>query len=165
MGPAERHRTGPPRATAPSALVDSRFASRDELTAALVAFDKRERAPVIVPLFTPPARIDATNVQAFAETVAGFLTRHGCMVIDCSRVEWVATSAMRVMEIASRDAQITLVHPSPAVHLMAAIYGVDVRLRGGRSSCQADESASPTPRVMSVHANGEAPVLRVKQGR
>lgn len=94
---------------------------------------------MIVPVFTPPVRIDATNAAAFAEDVVEFLTRYGCMVIDCSQVEWIATSPMRAMHIASRDARITLAHPSPAVHLMAATHGVEVRLRDGRSLAGRDD--------------------------
>ena len=49
---------------------------------------------------------------------------------------WIAVSGIRVLEIASDDAQITLVNPSPAVHLMAAVFGGDVQ-------CRYDQVSSP----------------------
>ena len=110
---------------------------------------------MIAPVFTPPVRIDATNVAAFAESVAESVSTRECMVIDCSQVEWIAAAAMRVMEIASRNAHITLLHPSPAVHLMAATYGIDVRLRDGSPSSRTDKTASPTSRLVSVHTDGK----------
>jgi hypothetical protein len=111
---------------------------------------------VIVPIFTPPVRIDADHVEQFAQDVGEFVNRYDAMVIDCSQVSWITTSAMRFLAAASREAQITLVHPSPAVHLMAATHGVDVRLRAGRRSFTDSDTASPPPRVASLHRNGKA---------
>jgi anti-anti-sigma factor len=113
-----------------------------------------KRDALIVPVFTPPARIDATNAVAFAERVAEFLSRYRSMVIDCSQVEWITSSAMRALAAASHEGRIMLVHPSPSVHLMAVTHGVDVRLRAG-SSLQSSETAAPTPGLVSV------PIARV----
>lgn len=82
---------------------------------------------MIVPVFTPPVRIDARNVKEFGEDVAEFLSRYESMVINCSDVSWIASSAMRLLATMSRDAAIALVYPSLAVHLLAATYGIDVQ--------------------------------------
>jgi anti-anti-sigma regulatory factor len=87
---------------------------------------------MIVPVFTPPWRIDATNVGDFAATVDEFVARYRAMVLDCSDVEWITVSGVRVLETASRAAPITLVNPSPAVHLMAATFAHDVLCRFDR---------------------------------
>jgi anti-anti-sigma regulatory factor len=84
---------------------------------------------MIVPVFTPPSRIDGTNLDDFAATVHEFVARYRCMVLNCSGVVWIAGSGMRVLETASCAAQITLVNPSPAVHLMAATFAHDVLCR------------------------------------
>ncbi len=112
------------------------------------AFREREDADVIVPVFTAPVTIDASNFGGFAGEVAEFLGRHGSMVIDCSQVSWITTSAMRFLAAASRDGEITLVHPSPAVHLMAVTHGVEVRLRPSLRSFGDSEGASAAPRLV-----------------
>jgi anti-anti-sigma regulatory factor len=89
---------------------------------------------MIVPVFTPPLRIDATNVGAFAASVDEFVARYRAMVLDCSDVEWITVAAVRVLETASRGAPITLVNPSPAVHLMTATFANDVQCRFERLS-------------------------------
>jgi anti-anti-sigma regulatory factor len=82
---------------------------------------------MIVPVFTPPPRIDAAYVAEFARTVSEHVARYRSMVIDCSEVEWITGVGMHVLEMASSDAPITLVNPNPAVHLMAATFGGDVQ--------------------------------------
>jgi hypothetical protein len=77
------------------------------------------------------------------------------MVIDCSEVLWIAVSGMRVLEMASVDAQITLVNPSPTVHLMAAAFGGDVQCRYGQVSSPAAEPDVPRQRLRSVHTGGK----------
>ncbi len=89
---------------------------------------------MIVPVFTPPLRIDATNVGDFAATVDEFVDRYRAMVLDCSQLEWITGPAMRVLETASSAAPITLVNPSPAVHLMAATFADQVLCRFDRPS-------------------------------
>ena len=110
---------------------------------------------MIVPLFAPPPTIDATNVTSFARGIAEFLARYRGVVIDCSEVVWIASSGMRVLESASRGAQITLVNPRPAVRLMATAFGVVVRLRGGRPSSRAVEPSLPRRRLASVDPGGK----------
>jgi anti-anti-sigma regulatory factor len=89
---------------------------------------------MIVPVFTPPLRIDANNVGEFAATVDEFVARYRAMVLDCSEVEWITVSGVRVLESASRAAPITLVNPSPAVHLMATTFAHEVLCRFDRPS-------------------------------
>jgi anti-anti-sigma regulatory factor len=120
----------------------------------LASFLERERGDMIVPVFTPPSRIDATNVAAFARTVSEHVARHGCMVIDCSEVEWITGVGMHVLEKASSDAPITLVNPNPTVHLMAATFGGDVQCRRERATSPASVSEVPTRRLVSVHTDG-----------
>jgi anti-anti-sigma regulatory factor len=110
---------------------------------------------MIVPVFTPPSRIDATKVAAFARTVGEQVARHRCMVIDCSEVVWIAIAGMRLLEIASRDVQITLVNPSPAVHLMAAVFGGDVQCRYDAVSSPAIETAVPRRPLKSAHTGAK----------
>ena len=110
---------------------------------------------MIVAVFEPPPRIDATNVAEFAKTVSDYVARHGCMVIDCSAVVWIASSGMRVLEVASHVAAITLVNPSPAVHLMAASFAGDIRLRYGTVWSPPSMPEAPTRRLSPVHALGK----------
>jgi anti-anti-sigma regulatory factor len=109
---------------------------------------------MIVPVFRPPSRVDASNVAEFAKIVREHITRHGCMVIDCSEVEWIAASGMLVLEMASYEARITLVNPNPTVHLMAATFGGDLQCRYDRVSSPAPEPDVPQ-RLLSIHTGGE----------
>jgi hypothetical protein len=110
---------------------------------------------VIVPVFKPPGRIDAGNVAGFVKMVDEFVDRYGCMVIDCSEVGWIATIGMCVLDRASNCATITLVNPSPTVHLMAATFATDVRLRYDRVAPHDCETGLPRRRLMSVHPCGK----------
>ena len=98
---------------------------------------------MIVPVFTPPSRIDGTDVAAFAWTVGEHVEHHRCMVIDCSEVVWIAIASMRLLEMASQDVPITLVNPNPAVHLIAVVFGGDVQCRFDRVASPAVEEAVP----------------------
>jgi len=109
---------------------------------------------VIVPVLTPPTKIDAANVAAFAQTVREGIGRYGCLVIDCSEVQWIAACGMNVLEMAARDGSITLVNPNPTIHLMAATFGGDVLCRDDRATSSASVSEVPTRRLVSVHADG-----------
>ena len=104
---------------------------------------------MIVPVFTPPPRIDVTNVAEFARTVSEHIARYRCMVIDCSGVEWITAVGMHVIETASSDAPITLVNPNPSVHLMATTFGGDVQFRNDRVR------DVPHRRLTSVHTGGK----------
>jgi hypothetical protein len=109
---------------------------------------------MIVAVFEPPPRIDATNVAEFAKTVSEYVAGHRSMVINCSAVVWIASSGMRALEMASHDAPITLVNPSPAVHLMAATFAGDVRLRYDTVWSPPSVPETPTRRLLPVHALG-----------
>ena len=118
-------------------------------------FLERERGDMIVAVFEPPPRIDATNVAEFAKTVSEYVARHGCMVINCSAVSWVASSGMRVLEMASHVAPIVLVNPSPAVHLMAATFAGDVRLRYDPVWSPPSLPETANRRLVPVHTFGK----------
>ncbi len=109
---------------------------------------------MIVPVFTPSSRIDATNIAEFAETVREYVDHHGCMVIDCSEVDWIAASGMHVLEIASHHGPITLVNPNPTVHLMAATFGGDIQCRDDRSMSPVYEPGM-SRRLVSVCIGGK----------
>jgi hypothetical protein len=109
---------------------------------------------MIVAVFTPPSRIDATNIAAFAATVGEHVARDRCIVIDCSEVVWIAIAGVRVLEIASRDVPVTLANPSPGVHLMAAVFGGEVQCRYDRMPPQAGEHL-PHQRLLSVPTGGK----------
>jgi anti-anti-sigma regulatory factor len=110
---------------------------------------------MIVSVFVPPSRIDMSNLAAFAEAVGERVARDGCMVIDCSGVAWIASAGMRVLEMASHDAHITLVNPSPAVHLMAATFAGDVQCRDDRLMSRSVEPEVPRRGLVSVHIDGK----------
>jgi hypothetical protein len=109
---------------------------------------------MIVPVFTPASKIDASNVAEFSRTVSEYVDRYGCMVIDCSEVDWITSVGMHVLEIASHDALIAIVNPNPAVHLMAATFGGDVQCSYDRMSTPVPEPALPRRRLMSVPTDG-----------
>jgi anti-anti-sigma regulatory factor len=106
---------------------------------------------MIVPVFVPPSRIDATNIAAFVRAVGEHVSCDRRMVIDCSEIVWISSAAMRVLEIASHDVPITLVNPSPVVHLMAAVFGGDVQCRYDGSSSPASEPEAARRFLRSVH--------------
>ena len=110
---------------------------------------------MVVAVFTPPSRIDDTNIAAFARTVGEHIARDRRMVIDCSEIVWISSAAMRVLDVASHDVQITLVNPSPVVHLIAAVFGGDVRCRYERVSSPAPAPDVPRQRLLSVHTGGK----------
>jgi hypothetical protein len=109
---------------------------------------------MIVPVFTPPPRIDASNVAAFAKAVSEHVQRYGCMVIDCDDVEWIIAVGMHVLERASGDAPITLVNPNPAVHLMAATFGGDVVCRYDAGLSVSAKPVVSRRRLMSLPTGG-----------
>ena len=110
---------------------------------------------MIVPVFTPPPTIDASHVVEFSRTVSDYVDRYGCMVIDCSDVEWIIGVGMHVLETASRDAPITLVNPNPSVHLMAATFGGDVQCRYDRLDSLMSQPGMEPCRLRSVPASGK----------
>jgi anti-anti-sigma regulatory factor len=105
---------------------------------------------MIVPVFRPPSKIDGSNVDEFAATVHEFVERYRCVVLNCSGVDWISGSGMRVLEAASRAAPITLVNPSPSVHLMAATFADDVLCRFERPSTGRMKTRPPRRSVTSV---------------
>ena len=62
---------------------------------------------------------------------------------------------MHVLEMGSHDAQITLVNPTPAVHLMAAMFGGCVQCPYDPVLSPASEPDLPRRRLLSVHTDGK----------
>ena len=80
--------------------------------------------PVLVhPL---PKRIDAANVDELREALAALIQRRHSVVLDCSELAHITGAGMRVLEGAARHGRITLVHPTPIVHLLASVFGLEV---------------------------------------
>jgi anti-anti-sigma regulatory factor len=80
--------------------------------------------PVLVhPL---PSRIDAANVDEFRDALAALIQRRHSLVLDCSELAHITGAGMRVLEGAARHGRITLVHPTPIVHLLASVFGLEV---------------------------------------
>jgi anti-anti-sigma regulatory factor len=82
---------------------------------------------VIVPVYEPPAQVDATNIAGFSSSIGRVAARFGAVIVDCSSVVALGPSGMRVLRIASRSATVTLVNPNPGLQLMAAAYGFEVQ--------------------------------------
>ena len=79
-----------------------------------------------VPVYAPPAQLDATNITEFKLRVDELIARYGALVVDCSEVDLIGPSGMRILRRAARDAPVTLVNPNPSLQLMAAAYGFAV---------------------------------------
>ncbi len=80
---------------------------------------------MLVPVYEPPAQVDSSNIARFRSRVTELTERYGAIVVDCSQVDVIGPSGMRVLRLASRDANVTLVNPSRSLQLMAAAYGFD----------------------------------------
>jgi anti-anti-sigma regulatory factor len=84
------------------------------------------------PVYQPPPRVDGNNVESFRRTVIQSATRYGHVVIDCSQVVEMGPSALRVLAVAARGADVVLVNPNQAIRLMAAAYEVRVAMSDER---------------------------------
>jgi anti-anti-sigma regulatory factor len=87
---------------------------------------------MLSPVYRPPSHVDGENIASFREAVAASAARYGFVVIDCSGVARMGTSAMRVLVKCSRSAHIRLVNPNPGVRLMATAFGIEVELPAER---------------------------------
>ena len=84
------------------------------------------------PVYQPASRIDGSNIESFRRTIIESASRYGHVVIDCSQVIDMGPSALRVLAIAARHADVVLVNPNEAIRLMAAAYDVRVATTGAR---------------------------------
>jgi anti-anti-sigma regulatory factor len=73
-----------------------------------------------------PRQIDAANIEELHDALAVLLHRHGSVMLDCSELEHITGAGMRVLEAAARRGTVTLVHPTPIVHLLAVVFGLDI---------------------------------------
>ena len=82
------------------------------------------------PVYQPVSRVDGNNVESFRQTVIQSATRYGHGVIDCSDVGQMGPSAMRVLAVAARHADVVLVNPNETIRLMAAAYDIRIATSG-----------------------------------
>ncbi|MGO9872882.1 MAG: STAS domain-containing protein [Acidimicrobiia bacterium] len=104
----------------------------------------------MVPVFAPTSRIDETNVAAFAKAVDQLVAQRRGVVVDCSEVVWIAAAGMRVLAAASHSVPVTLTNPNPAVHLVAVVFGGDVRCHFDRVTRRAVDHVVHRPRLAAV---------------
>jgi len=97
---------------------------------------------MLVPVFEPPAQVDSTNIRSFRSRITELTERYGAIVVDCSEVDVIGPSGMRVLRLAARDAKVTLVNPSPSLQLMAAAYGFDTDLTDSARAPDAPDAPS-----------------------
>jgi anti-anti-sigma regulatory factor len=85
---------------------------------------------MIAPVYQPLPQVDSRNIGSFQDAVTDSAERYGKVVVDCSCVVKMGVSAMRILEVVSREAQVTIVNPNPAVRLMATAFGLNVEVQG-----------------------------------
>jgi anti-anti-sigma regulatory factor len=95
---------------------------------------------VPVPVYEPPVQVDSTNIAGFASRIAELIARYDALVVDCSQVDLIGPSGMRVLRQAARDASVTLVNPNASLRLMAAAYGFAVDHTATTSEVSSRES-------------------------
>lgn len=118
--------------------------------------------PVPVPVYEPPATVDSTNIVGFRFRIGELITRYGALVVDCSEVDLIGPSGMRVLRRAAREAPVTLVNPNPSLQLMAAAYGFDV----DRTKARDMSSHEANARLDAPHRDVDGlrgPVARLEQ--
>jgi anti-anti-sigma regulatory factor len=99
---------------------------------------------MLVPVYEPPAQVDSTNIGRFRLRITELTARYGAIVVDCSEVDVIGPSGMRVLRLASRDANVTLVNPNPSLQLMATAYGFDTDLTAtARAAAEPTDSGAP----------------------
>ena len=115
-----------------------------------------------VPVYKPPATVDSTNIVGFRFRIDELLARYGALVVDCSDVDLIGPSGMRVLRRASRQAPVTLVNPNPSLRLMAAAYGFYVDHSKARDMSSRNEASSLDAPHRDVRGL-RGPVARVEQ--
>jgi hypothetical protein len=79
-------------------------------------------SPIIRPSASEP-------LDLFAAAVYDALERGDLVVVDCSDLDLVSVSAIRMLEAASRLTTVVLTNASPVVCLLATAFDVDVQPR------------------------------------
>jgi anti-anti-sigma regulatory factor len=83
---------------------------------------------MMAPVYNPPSSVDGDNIESFRRVVTQSAARYGHVVIDCSDVVRMGPSAMRVLVVAARGADVLLVNPNQMIRFMAAAYDVDISM-------------------------------------
>jgi len=83
---------------------------------------------MMAPVYSPPPSVDGDNIETFRRVVTQSAARYGHVVIDCSGVVRMGPSAMRVLVVAARGADVVLVNPNQMIRFMAAAYDVDISM-------------------------------------
>ena len=89
------------------------------------------------PVYVPPCSVDAANVGQFRDSVADLAGDNDGIVLDCTDVRFVSLAAMRVLENTARRRVVIVVNPSPVVHLLATVFGLEVVLPDFEDSVRA----------------------------
>lgn len=87
---------------------------------------------MIAPVYQPQPQVDSRNIASFRDAVTDSAERYGRVVIDCSCVVKMGLPVIRVLEVVSRDAPVTLINPNPAIRLMATAFGLGIEAQRGK---------------------------------
>jgi hypothetical protein len=81
-------------------------------------------------LVPPTVRVRAfDDLDAFELAVAGIVSRHRAITVDCSGVRSLSIAAVRVLERASHHGTVTRSNASPMVRLYATVFGLSAPSR------------------------------------
>ena len=89
------------------------------------------------PVYVPPCSVDAANVAQFSDAVADLASDNDGILLDCTDVRFMSLAAMRVLENTARRRVVIVVNPSPVVHLLATVFGLEVVLPDFEDSARA----------------------------
>lgn len=89
------------------------------------------------PVYVPPCSVDAANVAQFRDAVADLAGDNDGILVDCTDVRFMSLAAMRVLENTARGRVVIVVNPSPVVHLLATVFGLEVVLPGFEDTARA----------------------------
>ncbi len=99
----------------------------------------------MTPVYLPPTSIDHRNIEAFHQSVIGSADRYGAVVVDCSSVERMSASAMRVLAHVAKRAEVRLVNPGQPVRIMAEAFGLAVEMQAPASPYDAHPAQDRSP--------------------
>ncbi len=108
----------------------------------------------MTPVYLPPTSIDHGNIEAFHESVIGSADRYGAVVVDCSSVERMSASAMRVLAQIAKSAEVRLINPGQSVRIMAEAFGLTVEVQAPASPYDAHPARDRSP-----EERGPGPVI------
>ncbi len=101
---------------------------------------------MMTPVYLPPTCIDHRNIEAFHQNVISAADRYGAVVVDCSSVERMGASAMRVLAHVAESADVRLINPNRSVQIMAEAFGLAVEVQAPAAPHDAHPSADRSPK-------------------